>query len=150
MVRFNSDIRYIASNVVADSKIMKNDGLMAYFNISNGYRFEKGWRLNADVTLNSGGISGIQSKTNGYIGSTLSVQKDLLKNKLTLSGSLNNPFTKYRSLREEVVGTDFTQVLRNEMYYRSFNLSLNYRFGKLKTNIQKNKRSINNDDVEFK
>jgi hypothetical protein len=149
-VRLNSDIRYITANVIVAGKAMKNDGLMTYFNISNGYRFTKGWRLNADVTLNSGGISGIQSKTNGFIGSSFSVQKGLLKDKLTISGTVNNPFTKYRNFREEIVGTGFTQLTRNEIYYRSFNLSLNYSFGKLKSTIKKNKRSINNDDVEFK
>ncbi len=149
-VRLNSDIRYITANIIAAGKAMQNDGLMTYFNVSNGYRFDKGWRLNADVTLNSGGISGIQSKTNGFIGSSFSVQKGLLKDKLTFSGTVNNPFTKYRNFREEIVGTDFTQLTRNEIFYRSFNLSLNYSFGKLKGTIKKNKRSINNDDVEFK
>jgi hypothetical protein len=130
--------------------MMNKDGVMAYINVSSGYRFEKEWRLNADVTLNSGGISGIQSTSNGYIASSFSVQKDLVKEKLTFSGSLSNPFTKYRRLREDIDGTDFTQLVKKEMYYRSFNMSLHYRFGKLKGAIKKNKRSIQNDDVEFK
>lgn len=33
-------------------------------------------------------------------------------------------------------------------YFRSFNFSLNYKFGKLKDAIKKNKRGIRNDDVQ--
>ena len=75
------------------------------------------------------------------------VNKQLIKNKLSLSASIRNPFTKYRTNQTETNGPDFAQVNRNQVYFRSYSMSLNYNFGKLKGGIKKNKRGINNDDV---
>lgn len=143
----NSDVRYVSASVRVKGVLVKNEGLMEYLNASSGYGFDKGWRLNADVTINSGGVSSAQGNSNGFTSSSFSVKKDLVKSKLTFSASLSNPFTKYRHNREEIVGPDFTQIIDNQIYFRSFNISLNYRFGKLKEAIKKNKRGINNDDV---
>ena len=143
----NSDVRYATASVMVKGILVKNAGLMEYVNVSSGYRFVKGWRLNADVTLKSGGISRPQSKSNGFTSSSFSVQKDLVKDKLSFSASFSNPFSRYRHNREETLGPDFTQIIENQIYFRSFNISLNYRFGKLKDAIKKNKRGINNDDV---
>ena len=43
---------------------------------------------------------------------------------------------------------DFDQFTDRWNYFRSFNFSLNYKFGKLKDGIKKNKRGIRNDDVQ--
>ncbi len=146
-VRLNSDIRHISSKTNVNKVWITNAGWNSYVNVSGAYRFQKGWRLNADLTLNSGGISGVQAKSNGFTGSTFNVQKDFEKSKITLSAAVNNPITRYRYKREEITGPDFTQINSNELYYRSFTISLNYRFGKLKDTIKKNKRGINNDDA---
>jgi hypothetical protein len=45
-------------------------------------------------------------------------------------------------------GPDFDQFTDRWNYFRSFNFSLNYKFGKLKDGIKKNKRGIRNDDVQ--
>jgi hypothetical protein len=146
-VRVNSDIRSVAAKTMVKGVYLKNNGILGYLNVSSGYGLDKGWRLNADVTLNSGGVSSLQVKVNGFTSSAFSVQKELFKSKLTFSASLNNPFTKYRQNREETVGPDFTQLSSTQTYFRSFGVSLNYRFGKLKDAIKKNKRGITNDDV---
>ncbi len=146
-LRLNSDIRYVSSDVMVNNTLIKNSGLMGYFNVSGGYRFEKGWRLNADITFNTAGISSVQGKSNGFTGSSFGVQKDLIKDKLTFSTSVNNPFVTYRRIRKTVAGPDFNQVIHSEVYYRSVAISLNYRFGKLKEAVKKSKRGINNDDV---
>lgn len=143
----NSDIRYASASVMVKNVLVKNKGLMEYVAVSSGYRLDKGWRLNADLSFKSGGISRPQSKSNGFTSSSFSVQKNLVKDKFTLSASVGNPFTKYRHNREETLGPDFTQITDDQIYFRSFNISLNYRFGKLKEAIKKNKRGINNDDV---
>ena len=146
-VRLNSDIRYVLAKIMVNGVLIKNEGLMEYLNISSGYRFDKGWRLNADVTVNSGGVSSIQGKTNGFTSSSFSIQKELVKSNLTFSATLSNPFTKYRQGHEEIFGPDFMQISSTQTYYRSFGFSVNYRFGKLKEAVKKNKRGIRNDDV---
>jgi ferric enterobactin receptor len=143
----NSDVRHVDFYATIKNTVVKNSRFMAYVIVSGGYSFNKGWRLNADFTGNTGGVSGVQGKINGFTASTFSVNKVVIKNKLTLSATVSNPFSKYRYINETTIGPDFTQVSNNQSYYRSFGASLNYQFGKLKTEIKKNKRGINNDDL---
>lgn len=145
-VRLNSDVRYVVSHVMVKGMLVKNEALMAYANVTTGYKFEKGWRINADLTVNSGGVSSVQGRSNGFTSTSFSVQKDV-QDKLTFSASFSNPFARFRRSIEETLGSDFTQIVENRIYFRSFNISLNYRFGKLKDAVKKNKRGINNDDV---
>ena len=143
----NSDVRYASASGLVKSVPVKNEGFGAYVNVSGGYRFDRGWRLNADLILKRGGISKPQSTSNGFASSAFSVQKNTAKEKFTFTASVSNPFTQYRHNREETLGPDFIQVADDRLYFRSFGISLNYRFGKLKEAIRKTKRSITNDDV---
>jgi ferric enterobactin receptor len=143
----NSDVRYASASVMVKGVLVKNEGLMEYANASTSYRFPKGWRINADATVKSGGISKPQSKANGFVSSSFGMQKDLVKDRFTFSAAINNPTSKYRINRDEIKEQYLTQIFESKIYFRSFSISLNYRFGKLKDAIKKNKRGINNDDV---
>ncbi len=143
---FNTDIRYLWSTTVVNKESVENNGLMAYVNMNTGYRFEKGWRVNANFTANSRSV-GIQESKNGYVASSFSMNKELVKDKLTFTALITNPFTKYRVNSEKRFGPDFQQVNDNRNYYRGFATGFNYRFGKLKSQIVKSKRSIVNDDI---
>ena len=70
-----------------------------------------------------------------------------MNDKLTLAGVVSNPFTRYRYIHEQTFGPGFLQTNDRQVYHRRFNVSLNYRFGKLKEEIKKNKRGIKNDDL---
>jgi ferric enterobactin receptor len=146
-VVFNSDLRRVVFYGVVDNITVKNTGFDAYAYASSGYAFKKGWRANVDFTFRKGGILLPLGKTNGYTASTFSVNKNLMKDKLTLSGAVSNPFTKYRYIHEQTFGPDFLQTNDRQVYYRRFTVNLNYRFGKLKEEIKKNKRGIKNDDL---
>lgn len=118
------------------------------YSISTGYRFENGWRVNSNmnylltpfITLQGSGVS--------IFFYELSLNKDLFKEKLSLSASVNNPFTKYMYFPNYTKGTNYKLENTGRGYFRSFSYSLNYKFGKLKGQIAKNKRGINNDDVD--
>jgi len=114
---------------------------------SVNYSLTSGWRFTAGVDLIGRNPTGLQGYTNGYVNTGLSANKTLIKNKLTFSAAVRNPFTKYRNNVTLTNGNDFTQLTTNQTYFRSFTASLNYNFGKLKDAIKKNKRGINNDDV---
>ncbi|HCN82773.1 MAG TPA: TonB-dependent receptor, partial [Sphingobacteriaceae bacterium] len=146
-VTFNTDIRYGWINVYVNNVPVKNNGLIVVGNLSAGYRFEKGMRLNASMTAMSRNISSPQGKANGYASTSFSMNKDIVKDKLSFSAAVNNPFTKYRTSSDKSIGPDFTQVNDSRNYFRGFSTSLNYRFGKLKESIKKNNRGIKNDDT---
>jgi len=114
---------------------------------SLGYTLPSGWRIAAGLDVTGRNPTGLQGYSNGFVSSSLTVNKMLVKNKLTFSAAARNPFIQYRNNITYTNGNDFTQISNNQTYFRSFTASLNYNFGKLKDAIKKNKRGINNDDV---
>jgi outer membrane receptor protein involved in Fe transport len=146
-VVFNSDLRHVTFYGIVDNITVKNSGIDLYVFGSSGYSFEKGWRANVDITYRKGGILLPLGRTNGFTASTFSVNKDVVENKLTLSAAVSNPLTRFRYVNEQIFGPNFLQTSSNQSYFRRFTLSLNYRFGKLKEEIKRNKRGIKNDDL---
>lgn len=135
----NTDIRHVRVYGSSGSTAVKNSGFNVYVFASGGYSFDKGWRADADITYNMGGIAVPLGKTNGFVATSFSVSKSILS-KLSVSAGVSNPFTKYRYTRETIITGDFSKTATSQVYYRRFSISANYRFGKLKGDIRKSKR----------
>lgn len=125
----------------------KNEGLSGSIYLNTGYKFEKEWRANASFNYSSADVL-LQGRSGQYYYMSFSGSKELVKDKLTISAGVNNPFMKYRYYETLTEGPNFSQRYRGQNYNRSFNVSLNWKFGKLKDAIKKNQRSISNDDVK--
>lgn len=143
----NWRLAYGETEGLVNNEQVKNRGFMYAIYASTGYRLPKSWRINAGLDFNGPGMN-IQDRTNSALFSSVSVSKEVVKDKLTFSGSLNNPFRKYRKSIRDSFGPDFVQYNERNNYFRSVSLSLNYKFGKLKEPIRKAARSIRNDDVQ--
>src|SRR5205823_12515499 len=96
-------------------------------------------------SFNSAYIS-LQGKSSSYNYLSFSGSKEIIKDKLTAGAGIQNPFSKYRNYVNKTTGSNFDQSNFSQSYYRSFSFNINYRFGKLKSDIKKNQRTINNDD----
>lgn len=141
------NMNYIWLQGLVNGLEYKNDGLQGYVYGYMSYKLEPGWRIGANASYSSGYISlQGQSQPNSY--TSFSLGKDIIKDKLTFSGSVSNPFQKLRAFEYTTEGVNFRQNSYYENYYRRFNLSLNWKFGKLKESIKKNQRGISNDDVK--
>ncbi|GAB2790374.1 outer membrane beta-barrel family protein [Rhabdobacter roseus] len=143
----NSRAAYGMVEGLVNGVLIKNQGLMYNVNFSTGYRLEKDWRVNANLNLNGPNVN-LQGTSNRMFASSFSVNKDVVKDKLSFSASVNNPFTKFRRDYRESFGPDFIQSNERWDYFRTFSGSFNYKFGKLKEGIKKSKRGIRNDDVQ--
>lgn len=121
--------------------------LMARISLSNGFKLDNGWSANLNVDYQSRAPGSIQIVENAYFSSSLSINKELVKNKLNISAAVNNPFTKFRNRITTTTSPDYYQVNTNQVYFRYMSFSLNYNFGKLKSDIKKNRKGINNDDT---
>jgi hypothetical protein len=141
------NLNYIWLEGDVNGQTVKNDGLQGYVYGYLSYKLKSGWRLGGNFNYNSSWIS-LQGSSKAMVYTSFSLGKDIIKDKLTFSGSVSNPFTKYQAWENETVGPNFTQRTYRENYSRRFNLSLNWRFGKLTESIKKNKRGISNDDVK--
>jgi ferric enterobactin receptor len=146
---FNMNARVAHGKVKGEvnGEPITNKGVMYQIHASTGYRFEKDWRINASINANGPGVN-LQGTSNAASFTSFSVNKDIVKDKISFSASVNNPFSKFRRDLRTTSGPDFSQSNYRTDYFRSFNVSMNYKFGKLKDAIKKNKRGIRNDDVQ--
>jgi ferric enterobactin receptor len=143
----NGNMMYLWLQGQAGGKTVNNNLLMYGVTLSNVVRLAHGWALNADLGINSRNPTGLQGYTNGFFYSAFNFNKDIVKNKFSISGGIKNPFTKYRNSISKTFGPQFNQTYQSMNYYRSFSISLNYNFGGLKDRINKNRVGIENNDV---
>jgi hypothetical protein len=141
------NMNYIWLEGFVNGENVKNDGLQGYVYGYMSYKHKTGWRLGGNFSYNSSWIT-LQGSSKAMLYTSFSLGKDIIKDKLTFSGSVSNPFTKFQAWENDTEGLNFRQHTYSENYSRRFNLSLNWRFGKLKESIKKNQRGISNDDVK--
>lgn len=134
-------------NGTVNNIFVKNDISTYYFYLSANYQFDNNWNVNSNLEVNSKMPAGLQSTTNAFVGSSFSVNKSVLNNQLSFSASINNPFSKFRRSVTETFGDQFYQNNYVKDYYRSFGVSIQYKFGKLKDEIKTVQRKINNNDL---
>lgn len=126
--------------------LLSTSGLMYAFGLNSGLKLEKGWRANASMNYKSRSFT-FQRETNSQITSSFGLSKELVASKLTFSLATNNPFARYRSNIVQLTGPGFEQSSTDISYFRSYKVSLNYTFGKLKDAVKKSVKSIKNDDI---
>jgi ferric enterobactin receptor len=143
----NASALHLFINGTGVASAEKLNTTLSHASLSNGFKFDKGWSMNANFDYYSPNPSSLQGKNNGFASTSLTVNKELVKNKLFFSAGVNNPFTKYRTKVTTTTGPDFVQTGNNLVYFRSVNFSINYNFGRLNSDIKKSRKSINNDDV---
>lgn len=146
-ISLNGNVMYLWLQGTSDGEIVHNNRLMYSFSLSNSFRLNQGWAISADLNVVGRNPTGLQGYSNGFVGTSFSVNKELIKNKLGFAARVNNPFTEHRNNISYSFGPDFNQVYLSRDYYRSFGISLNYAFGGLKDGISKSKTSIENNDV---
>ena len=71
-----------------------------------------------------------------------------MNKKATLALVVNNPWSDIFAFNSHTRTVDFYQTNHNEEFYRSFAIRINFKFGKLNSDIKKNQRGINNDDTK--
>ena len=146
-VSLNGNVMYLRLEGIVDGALINNNRLMYSLALSNGFHFNKGWGINADLNVISRNPTGLQGYSNGFVSTAFSANKEIVNNKLSFSAGVKNPFTKYRDNITKTFGHDFNQLYKSRDYYRSFSIGLNYNFGSLKDGITKSKKVIENNDM---
>lgn len=145
-ISLNGGLAHGWATGVSNGQPIRNHGFMFNANIASGLKLNNGWRTGINIYINGGQLT-VQQQSNAYMSTSLSVSKDIIKDKLTFSAFTNNPYQRYRLNRTHSFGPNFDQVSHDQQNFSSFGASLSYKLGKLKESIKKNKRGINNDDV---
>lgn len=143
----NGNVAHFTISGEVDNALLTNKWLTFYVSPTTKFNFSKGWKANANLTVNSSNPSSFQGTTNAFATTSFSVNKEYLNGKFVLSAGVNNPFGKYRNNILEVRGPGFEERGVILEYFRSFSFALNYKFGQLQGSVKKSSRNIKNDDV---
>lgn len=143
----SANVNYIWLEGMINGVLAQNSGVTGYSSFTTSYKFEKTWKTSVSFNYGAPDVM-LQGQSNNYYYLGFSGSKDIIKDKLTISAMVANPFQKTREYRSFTEGVNFTQERIRENPFRRVSGSLNWKFGKLKGSIKKSERSINNDDTK--
>jgi hypothetical protein len=143
----NGQVNHVWLSGTFNDKMYHNDGFTgnAFGNLR--YKFNNGFALAFNAGFFSGNVN-LQGNSSAFIFNQYLLSKEFFNKKFTLVLVANNPYSKFNTFRTTVNSADFYQTSYNQNYYRSFAFRLNFRFGKLNSDIKKNQHGINNDDTK--
>jgi hypothetical protein len=144
-VSLNAQISHVWLKGTYNGNFYKNDGYTGNAFLNAGYKFGKGFRIGFDAGYFSGDVN-LQGSTSPFIYNSYVLSKTFLNKRLTLSAVMNNPYGQFYTFKSTTTTPDFYQQTYNQIFYRSFALRFNFKFGKLNSEIKRNQRGINNDD----
>jgi hypothetical protein len=143
----NGQVNRVWLSGTFDDKMYRNNGFTgnAFGNLR--YKFNNGFAIAFNAGYFSGNVN-LQGNSSAFIFNQYLLSKEFFGKKFTLVLVANNPYSKFNTFRSTVNSGDFYQTSYNQNYYRSFAFRLNFRFGKLNSDIKKNQHGINNDDTK--
>ncbi|NDV69584.1 TonB-dependent receptor domain-containing protein [Dysgonomonas sp. 25] len=106
--------------------------------------------MNFNIGVNGGYFSpnvGLQSKGSDYYHYGLNLRKSFLSDKLNVNVWARSIFQTDRKYKNRMEADTFRYKSFNENRARRFGVYISYRFGEMKAQIKKAKRSISNDDM---
>lgn len=132
---------------LSDSKDLKNQGWMLSSYCGLQQTLPKDWKVSMNFYGSTPSIN-LQGRSNGYTFYSMSVSKQFLKKRLSVSLSASNFFNKYNDYKSNIETAGFMQCSKYKTSQRQFSINLSYRIGELKAGVKKAERSISNDDVK--
>ena len=145
-VNINAELLFVWLKGYYNGSLFSNSGNQGHIFTYTSYKFDGGYRAGLNIGYDSRYVL-LQGKDNYFFFSSISGTKTMFKEKATLSVNVNNPFKKFNKLDFYTKGDGFETYTANNNFYRTINVSLSYKFGRLNSNIKKNQRGINNDDT---
>ena len=145
-VNFNTGLFYVWISGPYNGRLYSNQGIRTNTYVNGSYKPGNNFTISAGYGYNRRYIF-LQGSSNDYMYSSISIAKTLLNKKLTITGIINNPWAAHYSFTQYTATPDFYQSNTTNQIYRGYGISVSYKFGKLNSEIKKNQRNINNDDV---
>jgi len=142
-----AEIRRIHLTGMIDGLNYTKNAMAGNTNINFSYKIDNDWRTGFQFQYYSPEIT-LQSSSSPYYYTSFSLAKSLFNKKLTVSGSVSNPYLRYLNYKNNYSDPHYNQLIQQDIVYRRFNIYLTYTFGKLRdASVKKNKKSVKNDDT---
>ncbi|ASU32963.1 outer membrane beta-barrel family protein [Mucilaginibacter xinganensis] len=141
----------IRSNMFFADRITNNpgspqvSGFTYRINLNASYQFADDLAAEFFVNYRSS-QKGIQGTNPAFAFYNLAVRKQFLNKKASIGLTAANPFSQYVTMRSTTFGGNFDQSNTRQVPFRSFGISLSYKFGKLEFKKDK-ERDDNNAPV---
>ncbi|OCX54884.1 hypothetical protein BEL04_10355 [Mucilaginibacter sp. PPCGB 2223] len=145
-ININAELVHVWLSGVYNGQFYDNRGNQGHVFTYTSYKFGDTFNMGMNIGYDSRYVL-LQGVDNDWFGYSVSATKDILKKKATISIYVNNPFEKYKRLDFFSSGPNFVQSNYNNILSRAIAISFQYKFGKLDSQLKKNQRGINNDDV---
>lgn len=126
---------------------LSNDAILYGGNINSTFSFKKGWRVELFGFYRANEQS-LQGNNTSFSMFNLGVMKEFNK-KLSIGLRVVEPLYRDKEFVNELQGQGFYQRTVSTIAFRSYGISVNYRFGKLDfKEPQQRRRGVRNDDLK--
>lgn len=133
---------------MSDGQSLRNHGWCTNIDASLQQTFAKTWIFNASYYVQTPQPN-LQGKDARYQWYNFSLSKSFMDKRLTLTAYIINPFGKrYFCYRSETVADNFRTTASSSWCQLYYGVSVSFRIGKLKAQVKRAERSVENDDVK--
>lgn len=133
---------------MSDGQSLRNHGWCTNIDASLQQTFAKTWIFNASYYVQTPQPT-LQGKDARYQWYNFSLSKSFMDKRLTLTAYIINPFGKrYFCYRSETVANNFRTTSSSSWCQLYYGVSVRFRIGKLKAQVKRAERSVENDDVK--
>lgn len=133
---------------MSDGQSLRNHGWCTNIDASLQQTFAKTWIFNASYYVQTPQPT-LQGKDARYQWYNFSLSKSFMDKRLTLTAYIINPFGKrYFCYRSETVADNFRTTASSSWCQLYYGVSERFRIGKLKAQVKRAERSVENDDVK--
>jgi uncharacterized protein YxeA len=145
-VNINAELLHVWLEGFYSNQLFKNRGYQGHVFTNSSYKFDNGYRIGLNVGFDSRYVL-LQGTDNYYLGYGANASKELFNKKVNIFVYTNGPFKQFIKLDFSTRTQEFVNSSYNYQIFRTFGIGFNYKFGKLNSELKKNKRGINNDDT---
>jgi outer membrane receptor protein involved in Fe transport len=146
-INYNTGLFHVDISGQYGERFYHNSGLRTNSSLNVSYKPTDTWTLGLNGGYNRRYIN-LQGSSNDFYYSSLSAAKSFFDKKFTITAVVRNLDRNKYSFTQYTDTPELYQSTTDLQYYRGFSFSLSYKFGKLSSDIKKNQRNINNDDVK--
>lgn len=146
-IYFNGTGRYMYYSFENNNELIENDGFVFSGHLGGSYSLPKEFRINFNSGYSTQNVT-LQGNSNGYYYYSLSLNKNFLQKKLTVTANANGFLEKYVSYKSSVVTDTYRSTSIMSRQSPRFGITVSYRFGEMKEQIKQVKRGIQNTDVK--
>lgn len=143
-INLSGNVRSVWLKGTFNGQFYTNQGFVANGYGGASYKFNTGYRIGFNGAIYTGNVN-LQGRNGMNLYTSFLVSKEMFNKKLMLSLVTNNPWAQYFGYKSYSNTPQFDQTAINQNIYRTFAVRFNYKFGKLGSEIKKNKHGITDD-----